>query len=328
VNKERLIALISKQLVDEISEKESLELSQLLSNPANKDFYEDIKKKWLTSSYFRPDIQPDIDKSWELFVTKSNLPTLPTRNNQRWIVLYWKHIAAIFVAGLIISYLYRTLTVTSAEYVTQKGQQKDIVLPDGTQVKLMESSTLTYETDFGRSTRVVALSGSGYFDVVRDSVKPFVIQNQHATVSVLGTSFQVSTYPMNDYVEVNVQSGKVSLVEKVTLKEVILTRGMTGKYRILDNALTAQTIADDRVDIQFAGVLKFNDTALRDVLKQLQVSFGKEFALLSEKAASCKFTGTFDSPYLQEVLEILSASLDVHFTPQGDRFMVEGNGCH
>ena len=51
---------------------------------------------------------------------------------------------------------------------TKSGDRSTVCLPDGTQVRLNGSSTLTYPANFNATNRSVELSGAAYFDVSPD----------------------------------------------------------------------------------------------------------------------------------------------------------------
>jgi transmembrane sensor len=187
-------------------------------------------------------------------------------------------------------------------------------------------SSLSIESNYNKKDRKINFVGHAYFDVRRDSLKPFIIQNTTTQIQVLGTTFSVDAYPTKEYVEVDVLSGKVSFLEKVGMKRVLLTRGMRGIFRIMDKALVTTSPNDS--DIRFIGKLQFDDASLGEILVQLKASFGKEFMLANREAASCRFTGSFDSPTLDEVLEVLSASLNIHASPEGNGYRIAGEGCH
>ena len=83
----------------------------------------------------------------------------------------------------------RTILLSSAD---SKGSFR---LPDGSTVWLNRNSRLTFDGAFGDRDRTVVLEGEGYFDVAKDTARPFVVQSKHLSVKVLGTRFTVTSYP-------------------------------------------------------------------------------------------------------------------------------------
>lgn len=78
---------------------------------------------------------------------------------------------------------------------TPRGGQYEIVLPDGSQVTLNAESSLRFAVDMHHQTkRIVELKGEGYFDVAKDTKRPFVVKSEQQEIQVLGTVFNVNTY--------------------------------------------------------------------------------------------------------------------------------------
>lgn len=79
--------------------------------------------------------------------------------------------------------------------LTPKGGEYQVVLSDGTKVWLNAASSLRFPTRFTGDTRKVYLTGEAYFEVGQDPAHPFVVRTDGMDVTVLGTSFDVASYP-------------------------------------------------------------------------------------------------------------------------------------
>ncbi len=67
-------------------------------------------------------------------------------------------------------------SVQDAQVVsTRYGSKKKVQLPDGTQVWLNSGSSITYKKEFSKATREVELIGEAFFDVVKNTERPFII---------------------------------------------------------------------------------------------------------------------------------------------------------
>ena len=67
-------------------------------------------------------------------------------------------------------------------------------LPDSTQVWLNANSKLRFPDSFPESERRVFLEGEAFFEVAGDERHPFVVDMEGTEVTVLGTTFNVSTF--------------------------------------------------------------------------------------------------------------------------------------
>ena len=74
------------------------------------------------------------------------------------------------------------------------GDQKELILADGSKVWLNAASSLKFPNQFDGSERVVELSGEAFFEVTNNSNKPFRVKIKDAEVEVLGTHFNVMAY--------------------------------------------------------------------------------------------------------------------------------------
>jgi len=101
---------------------------------------------------------------------------------------------------------------------TPRGGQYQVILPDGTTVWLNASSSITFPVHFPDSIRSVRMSGEAYFDVTTQYAAnggkhiPFTVYTNKQKVEVLGTKFNVNTYPENDMQRTTLVEGKVKVV--------------------------------------------------------------------------------------------------------------------
>jgi len=114
-------------------------------------------------------------------------------------------------------------SVHSIQYVTNRGEQQKITLPDESVVYLNERSTLAYTDNWSKGAdREVRLQGEAFFQVEEkvysgEKVKFMVVTND-VTVEVVGTEFNVNDRQQGTKVFLN--SGRVRLSLK-NLGEII-----------------------------------------------------------------------------------------------------------
>jgi ferric-dicitrate binding protein FerR (iron transport regulator) len=77
---------------------------------------------------------------------------------------------------------------------TPKAANIEILLPDQSRVWLNASSELALDRKFNGSNRLVHLTGEAYFQVAHNDRKKFQVVNDHDTVTVYGTAFNVNCY--------------------------------------------------------------------------------------------------------------------------------------
>ncbi|MHA4896521.1 FecR family protein [Pedobacter sp. PWIIR3] len=79
--------------------------------------------------------------------------------------------------------------------LTAKGQQYQVVLPDGTKVWLNAASSVKFPATFADlKNRIITLTGEAYFEVAKDKLHPFIVKTAQQEIKVLGTHFNVNSY--------------------------------------------------------------------------------------------------------------------------------------
>lgn len=160
---------------------------------------------------------------------------------------------------------------TVVEYHTLKiprGGEYVLVLADGSTVYLNAESKLTYPVHFTGKERRVYLTGEAYFEVQRDTSRPFIVAvSDSLKIQVLGTEFGVRAYSEEGCIRTTLKKGKVS-VENGGYG-VILTPNMQASF---DKKTTRLDVREVNVDLYLAwkdGRLVFDNRPLEDILKDL-----------------------------------------------------------
>jgi len=155
------------------------------------------------------------------------------------------------------------------EYRTERGQQRTVVLGDGTQIYLNTESRIAVTAG---EKQVRLLAGEASFDVQDQGRQSFSVAAGEQTVRVLGTRFNVFFQP--DELVVSVLEGKVavdlasSAGGEASSQDLVL-----GQILKIEGSRPLQLTAGgpelDRVRAWRAGKVEFERTALRDVVREL-----------------------------------------------------------
>ncbi len=123
---------------------------------------------------------------------------------------------------------------------------KQVRLPDSTIVWLNAHSALEVPAAFGDRERRIKLSGEAFFEVKRDTLRPFLVATDGVVVEVLGTSFSIQSYERLQNVNVAVTTGKVLVksastprLSELTMGQSLVYQKATGDYRV-DKAMVAE----------------------------------------------------------------------------------------
>jgi len=173
--------------------------------------------------------------------------------------------------------------------------------------------------------RRVELKGEAYFQVKKDPAHPFRVETGPTTTTVLGTAFDIREMKEEQAVEIRVTEGKVSFSAENS-KQLILSQGMAARYAGLSNRLDAIPFGSLNHVLWAKNKLEFNDSPVQQVLDDLGHYFGiKIHHTLPVKY--CSFTGSFDHPTEEEVIDRLQKILDLTIQKEQGEWIVNGGIC-
>jgi len=191
------------------------------------------------------------------------------------------------------------------ELATPLGGIYQITLPDGTKVWLNAGSSLKYPMSFAKNERRVRLEGEAFFEVTKDSARPFRVLSKGQEIEVLGTAFNVNAYPDNTAIKTTLVKGKVKLSNNNRYSEAIYllpgqqsTNTNNGKIQ-LANVDTAPFTAWKE------GLFYFDETPLSDALQQIGRWYNVEVKYKGEVPQTHFYGRIKRSKPLRDVLDVL-----------------------
>ncbi len=187
------------------------------------------------------------------------------------------------------------------------GRKSKIQLPDGTTVWLNAGSTLTYPSKFTVKERVVNLDGQAFFDVVKDTLRPFRVNSSGLITTALGTSFDIDAYSIqNDEIKVSLVSGKISIENKSLKTKNTTLPGEQLVYSIKKQKSKITSFDLKEVVAWKDQILYFKNASLPEVVTRLERWYGVEIHLTNKPVKKWNLTGEFKKQKLERVLERLS----------------------
>lgn len=263
---------------------------------------------------------------------------------------YWKAISIGIAALLLITaggwWLWpkeqtAILASHTNEISTKRGSLSFVKLPDGTQVWLNTNTSLTYNDDFSGAQREVQLSGEAYFDVTHDSTRPFIIHTGKLNIKVLGTAFNVKSYPADETQEAALIRGRIEVTlndrpqEKIILKpnEKLVVRANQGEMKIIKAGalmppkvtLNNISMSHDSIVVETAWMqnkIAFTDETLLYISHMLERRFDVHFHFMNEELKTWSYTGIYQNESLEKILELLSTSQKFNYKIQNNEVII------
>jgi ferric-dicitrate binding protein FerR (iron transport regulator) len=203
------------------------------------------------------------------------------------------------------------------EYTTSIGERKTITLADGSTVELAPASRLRVADRFQRSERTVTLEGEAFFQVTRDSARPFIVRSAVAETRVLGTSFDVSAYAGSS-AQVAVASGRVRVQGIQARDSAVLDAGQVAEVQ---QSGEVEVRAVDVADLTAwrEGRLVFRDMSFAEVGAVLERWYGIEVVIADSTLATTHVTAFFQQQPLEDVLQALAETVGARYQRTASR---------
>lgn len=282
------------------------------------EYYEPKEQfyRWLLDSTQRKEKLESLDKLWQCTQGKANDQTyakltrflatvdnkenkaIPKENKWRRQILIASSIAAtILILIVSINKLGfsspEPIEYTLNETVASFGEIEKITLADGTRVTLNSGSSIFYPKEFNGSKRIVYLVGEAFFEVAKDESKPFLVKSNQQEVTVLGTKFNINSYPDISEIKTTLLEGSVAV--KYTNKDdmYILEPGEQIYYSKTEGNITVNEVDTDDQLLWMKGRIKLKDVTIGEILAAMEKRYNVSFQYNSTNLKQDKYNITF-----------------------------------
>lgn len=220
---ERIWFLLSRSLSGDATEQDKEELNSLLQqHPELMQQYDMLHQLWSVNAnaYEEPAADDKINRILQLAAAETE--AAPVVRIRKWRKLYWAAaaITAIIAGSWMFAVWQKNHNALAAnEVIAPKGSKTRTILPDGSTVWLNAGSRIVY-ANFSGPVREITLEGEAYFDVVHAEIaathqkKPFIVHAGSIDIKVLGTAFNVKSYPDEKTIETTLIRGLVQITRK------------------------------------------------------------------------------------------------------------------
>lgn len=194
---------------------------------------------------------------------------------------------------------------------TPNGGTYSLELPDGTMVWLNAASSIKYPVSFGKKERRVEVSGEVYFEVAKDKTRPFYVKTGSAEIQVLGTHFNVMTYPDKFRSELTLLEGSVRFIKGK--QQEILSPGE--QFQFVENADAIKRVQANIEEVMAwrNNLFVFNNTGIAEIMKDVARWYNVKIQYEGE-IPDVSFTGIIPrNTNVSKVLNALTLTNDVVF---------------
>jgi ferric-dicitrate binding protein FerR (iron transport regulator) len=331
---ERFFEIVIKDLAGDISPQEDQELQHIMSeDTVSARQYELFRMYWAQNHHDYIDgrqlfenVQSRINElEKEAGISEMKPLMQPVRNIRRlgWITGVAATVALLITAGGYF-YSHRNTLVAKS---TVRGEKSTFIMEDGTRVTLNADSKLEYAANFPEKSREVYLTGEAFFDVHSDANKPFIIHTANMNVKVLGTAFNIKSYPDEASTEATLLRGSIEVTvpsnpsERILLKpsqKLVIhnaenhdsTKTRSVAVKNIYPALTTMTYFQQRDTMimetsWLQNKLVFQDEDFESLAKRMERWYNISIRFSKTGSRQLRFTGILEGETIAEALHAL-----------------------
>jgi ferric-dicitrate binding protein FerR (iron transport regulator) len=300
----------------------------IADSAANRKYFDDFKLIWDESKKLEGQTTISTEDAWSRFKSRISQEEVSGvgsgTQGSRTIALgsmAWMRAAAVLVLLVGGGWLIYTMSGSGDGQMLAQSFDKVLMhtLPDGSVVTLNKHSELSYPAHFDGKTRSVSLKGEAFFDVKPDKTKPFIIETDNSSVTVVGTSFNVKN--RKDMTEVIVETGIVKVAGKT--KAVELKPGQKVTVAGPNDALQQEQISDELYNYYRTNEFVCNAIPLHKVVAALNEAYNADVVIADPKLNSLLLTTTFKNDTLDNILQVIAKTFNFTIEKEGNRIILK-----
>ena len=207
--------------------------------------------------------------------------------------------------------------------IVPRAGEYSLTLSDGTRVWLNSDSEIRYPVAFGKDRRTVFLSGEAYFEVEKDTRRPFYVVLNGMEVKVYGTSFNVNTH-YRGKIQTTLVEGKVGIRVSATGEEVRLSPNQMALFTKATQSIQVENVDPYGAIAWKDGKFVFEDEPIEEIMERLSRWYDVKVFYANERIKKHTFTGIITRfADISDVLHLMEETAAVEFRIQGDTVTVK-----
>jgi len=208
------------------------------------------------------------------------------------------------------------------EIVADCGQRSDVLLPDGSRIRLNSASRVSYSTEYGKTNRDISLEGEAFFEVAKNAELPFVVSTGNISVEALGTKFNVRSYGDGNET--------VTLVEGKVLTTAGASEAVLLPHQCVSFDRASGTLGQPRPTGVTSEVpwlcneVAFSDDSLTAVATEMERLYNVRVVFADESIRNLRYTGVIPNSSLKAMLDLITETSPVSWTMEGNTVEFSG----
>jgi len=246
-----------------------------------------------------------------------------------WLNMFAKYAAVFIIAfflGFCVYNLHRGQLPDYSETYTEVhvpyGERSQVVLYDGTKVWLNSGTTLKIPLVFNSKKRNVFVKGEAFFDVVKNTKKPFIVNAGQMNIQVFGTRFDVCAYTDDHEFSATLEKGKITATSNLTGEKIQLKPGEQAVFDFDTKKITHKTVDTELYTSWKGNMLQFKHAGFSDVIKKMERWYGVKIIVDNPAKFTKCYNMTIKTESLREMLNLLSYTTPMKYKIEKDKVFI------
>lgn len=199
-----------------------------------------------------------------------------------------------------------------AQIVSPVGSRTQFQLPDGTNGWLNSGSSIKYPVAFN-DNRQVEVTGEVWFSVVHQNDNDFKVKTRDFEVQVLGTEFNVISYPDEESSAVILEKGRVAIKGLSQKFKAEISPDQRLTYDRSSNELLKSNVDALALNSWRNGLLVFKNQPMSEIARVLERKFNVDIVLNGNELEDYIFRATFRDEKIDEILNLMASVAPIRY---------------
>lgn len=316
--------IIARVLSGEASSEDFLYLSQWLNkDKKNQEEFCLLKSYWDAEVSLNHSILPAL--SMEKLQQKIASQHKQAGRKQLWKYALPLAASITLLLSLSIHYLRPKAATPNVEYYTYltNDNKTDLTMDDGTKIVLNKHSRLTYSSDYGIARRSIQLEGEAFFEVEKDTLRPFCVETGNTSITVLGTVFNVKNEIGSDEIAATLIEGSICF--NAQEQKVILKPGQQLTFNETTKDIGVKPVDTDKYTSWKCGLLKYKSIPFAELIAELKHIYKVDIRIENQRLVDpgIVVSGTFsEEQNIEEILTVIANSLPFRWKKQDEVYYI------
>lgn len=188
--------------------------------------------------------------------------------------------------------------------VNNSTSVRTYILSDNTKVFLKPGSELHYDVSGKQDSRIAYLNGDAYFDVAKDSLRPFIVKTESISVKVLGTAFTLSSKP-GMKTSLVLERGKVRIVSAEGVNLIDLKPDQKIIYDNNSKTLELDAVNSIAYVAQHFNFVRLDQVTVAEIVRTLEKNFNVKIDFNCPQADKRYYFNYLKTDSIDDIVEVL-----------------------